>query len=293
MAAPDPYLQPPLALFTDARLTDGDRTVYCLLTSFGDHGTLTNCRPSVSTIAKRGGRSRRAVVENLKHLAESGWILRTGRVDEQGDKDTTLYSFPFHRVVTETALPSAPNCPTVVTETALRVVTQTALGVVTETAHNLEPFTKSHSPRDIPARGKPEQAGLPGVEPEAKASPRQRAKRQPTESSVQFHSVWDHWERLMIPAKQVDEKPDPRKWKPILAALAKHGLDELAQIMAWHAGELQRRPPYRPWAIEGWCSEAALKATAQSWRNDQSGQVASTNPNRLQGQTPKELPKWN
>ena len=185
MAAAD-FIQPPLALFTDARLTDGDRTVYCLLTSFGDYGTLANCKPSVASIAKRGGRSRRAVVENLKHLDATGWIVRAGRVDEHGDKDTTLYSFPFHRVVTETALPSASNSPTVVTETALRVVTQTALGVVTETAHNLEPFTKSHSPRDTGASVKPTQQPLipEPDKPAAEKRARSVAQNPPTVEEV-------------------------------------------------------------------------------------------------------------
>jgi len=221
MAAAD-FIQPPLALFTDARLTDGDRTVYCLLTSFGDYGTLANCKPSVASIAKRGGRSRRAVVENLKHLDATGWIVRAGRVDEHGDKDTTLYSFPFHRVVIETALPGAPNRPTVVTETALRVVTQTALGVVTETAHNLEPFTKSQEPRTLaPVKPTPNDEQLSLTMPKSKP-----AKQAPVGLTVV--ALWN--ELLVTNERNMTARMDPRNVRMLNSIAERHTEPELRAL---------------------------------------------------------------
>ena len=251
MAAAD-FIQPPLALFTDARLTDGDRTVYCLLTSFGDYGTLANCKPSVASIAKRGGRSRRAVVENLKHLDVTGWIVRAGRIDEHGDKDTTLYSFPFHRVVTDTALPSASNRPTVVTETALRVVTQTALGVVTETAHNLEPFTKSHSPREQLSLSMP--ASKPAKEPKPM-----------NETFAKAYKVAAMWNATMT--DQPKATADIRNMRVLAAALDLHGEEGLQALLTWahtrdwHSGRKGSK------AIGVWMARDPLAVVAKDREN--------------------------
>lgn len=133
------FVQPVNALFTDARLTDGDRTVYCLLLTFADYGTLANCRPSVATVARRGGRDRSAVVRSLTKLVELGWVTRQARKTVDGDSDTSMYSFPFQVVGVETHLPSCQDAPTVVAETHQQVGAQMHLGVVAETHHNLEP----------------------------------------------------------------------------------------------------------------------------------------------------------
>lgn len=246
------FVQPPLALFTDDRLTDGDRTVYCLLASFGDHGSLANCKPSVAAIAKRGGRSRRAVVENLKHLALTGWIVREGRIDENGDKDTTLYSFPLHRVVTETALPSAPNRPTVVTETALRVVTETALGVVTETAHNLEPLTKIQEPREQLSLSMP-------------ASKPPKASKPMNPTFAKAFKVAEMWNATM--KDQPIAVADVRNMRVLAAALDLHGEDGLLKLLTWahtrdwHSGRKGSRQ------IGVWMARDSLSVVAKDFQN--------------------------
>jgi len=83
------HVQPPLSLFSDSRLSDGDRVVYCVLLSFGDFGTLANCRPSREAIAKKSDRKMRAVSYSLDNLDTAGWIKRQHRPNQP-----SIYTFP-------------------------------------------------------------------------------------------------------------------------------------------------------------------------------------------------------
>lgn len=219
------FVQPPLALFTDDRLTDGDRTVYCLLTSFGDHGTLANCHPSLKTVAARGKRSRTAVARSVAKLVKLGWVAREARVSADGDQDTSSYSFPFHRVVAETVhpvaethLPSISNGPT--------GGRSDGTGVVAETAHNLEPSTNSQSPRTS-APVKPTQEVL-------KLEPPKGKQREKPHHIVQRDEVIDLWNSIdhfhVKPAK-----PDNR-FNRVLAAAHNDDLPALEALLRWAAG---------------------------------------------------------
>ena len=180
MADADPFVQPLLALYTDDRLTDGDRSVYCVLMSFGDFGSLANCHPSTNAVALRGKRSRPAVVRSLTRLVTAGWVTRTPRKTAIGDSDSTLYAFPLQATlylrradpVSEASRPCIPNEPTVVSEASRRVVSEASH--YQEPVHR-EPRTDRNTVATAPAPAEP--ASLPGFANTSRPATTRKSKR--------------------------------------------------------------------------------------------------------------------
>jgi len=84
----------PLDLYRDTRLTSGARDVYGLLLSFADPWTFADCYPSIQKVATLGSLQRSVVSKHIRTLVDTGWIIRFPRKTSEGDKDSTLYSFP-------------------------------------------------------------------------------------------------------------------------------------------------------------------------------------------------------
>lgn len=257
------FVQPVNALFTDARLTDGDRTVYCLLLSFADYGTLANCRPSVATVAKRGGRDRSAVVRSLTKLVELGWVTRQARKTADGDSDTSMYSFPFQVVGVETHLPSRSNAPTVVAETHRPVVAQMHLGVVAETHHNLEPVHQDSVTDTSSAPAKPKRV---------KKEPTPKVKSENQLKAEALHALW------------VEHMPgqthgiDGRFHAQLARVYTTHGAETLIAVMKWCAKDRYRNGEINPCSLPQWCAEGRLPNTMTKWKNATAGMFPASQP---------------
>lgn len=140
------------------------------------------------------------------------------------------------------------------------------------------------------APDKPTQAALFGNEQPQQDKPKRKPK-QPNDNSVKFHSVWALWEKYMIPAKHVSEKPDPRFWKPVLAGLDKYGIEKLEKVMDWHAKENAKDRYQRVFTLTQWFAQGLLPVTVQRYENAGGTHQPRQQDNRIAPDNYKEI-KW-
>ena len=254
------FVQPVNALFMDKRLTDGDRTVYCLLLSFADYGTLANCRPSVGTVAKRGNRDRSTVVRALAKLVELGWVSRQARKTADGDSDTSLYSFPFQVVGAETHLPRCTGASTVGAETHL--------GVGAQTHHNLEPVHQEPITESVA----PAVAAAPALQLTLAMPKPVKAPRTINPRFAAAMAVCAMWKEIMTDQTEAVARLD--NMAVLAKALEVHGEEKLRALMTWahtdewHSGRKGSK------TIRQWMSTDNLAKVVKDRENASKGRAA-------------------